>query len=393
MFTEDIQKDFKEVITYSQGISDPKIDDIVKAFEKNKAWFYHLFGDQLIYEFPKPVSFNYSIKDNYTFVEEISYEENEHVSYSKHKHVWEACTGYFVGYQCASCGLLNGASITIEVDLTDASLSLGSDLTIKFYVSVTKGASIVKGDLILKVTMGEKVTVIEDYEIVNGKYIFAFKGITPERMSELMDVELYFLGELADGKQDYSVKQNAQALLTHYADNEKLVRLITDMLYYGAAAQRYRGYMLDDIVTDGVSGMIAKLDPIFGKTDKKIVSEDTVADVYFTQAGVRFDNVNKLYVKLSSYENAKIIVKLDGNIVATYDDITSNTVYTGAIFASNFGKVYTFELYDNGVLVQTLTYSVFSYCNSMSNSSDTAMRELAEALYNYGCSASDYLKG
>ena len=63
MFTEDIQKDFKEVITYSQGISDPKIDDIVKAFEKNKAWFYHLFGDQLIYEFPKPVSFNYSIKE------------------------------------------------------------------------------------------------------------------------------------------------------------------------------------------------------------------------------------------------------------------------------------------------------------------------------------------
>jgi len=277
--------------------------------------------------------------------------------------------------------------------LTNASLSLGSDLTVKFHVTVGKDARFDKGNLILKVIMGEKVTVIEDFTIVDGKYVFAFKGITPERMSETFDVELYFMGEKVDEKLDYSVKQNAQALLTQSANDEKLVRLITDMLHYGAAAQKYRGYMLNDLATDGVSGMMSELDPVFGKSDKNIVSENAVDDVYFTQVGVRFENVNKLYVKLSSYEGAKIIVKLDGNVVATYDDITSDTVYTGAIFASNFSKVYTFELYDNDVLVQTLTYSISSYCNSMQTSANPNTRELTRTLYNYGCSASAYLKG
>jgi len=277
-------------------------------------------------------------------------------------------------------------------DLTNASLSLGSDLTMKFHVTLDERMEApTEGELTLKVTMGGKSTNITKFSVVDGKYVFAFDGISPERMTEPMDVEVYYKGTKADEKLDYTVRENAQAMLTQYASNQKLVRLVTDMLYYGAAAQKYRGYMEDDLATKGVSGMYAELDPLFGENHKNIVNNGEVNGVYFIQAGVRFENVNKIYIKLSSYEGAKIVVKLDGNTVATYENMTS-TVYTGAISASNFSKVYTFELYDNGVLVQTLTYSISAYCHSMQNSVTPYMKELGTALYNYGCSAAEYNK-
>jgi len=276
-------------------------------------------------------------------------------------------------------------------DLSDVSISLGSDLTMKFHVTVDERADIKEGDLKIKVTMCGETTEIEEYTVVNGKYVFAYDGISPQQMTDLIDVEFYSNGVLKETLSDYSVKKNAQAVINAYPTDTKLIRLMTDMLYYGAAAQRYRGYRTDDLATDGVTGMAAENENTVAATDKKITSEAAIGDVYFTEVGVRFDTSNKLYVNLSSYENAKIIVKKGGKTVGTYENIES-TVYTGAIYASDFDTVYSFELYDNGTLVQTLTYSVNSYCYSMKNSKNGLMRAVAAALYNYGVSAEEYTK-
>ena len=83
----------------------------------------------------------------------------------------------------------------------------------------------------------------------------------------------------------------------------------------------------------------------------------------------------------------KLTVKKGNSVVAVYSDLADLTVYTGYITATEFDTVYTFELYEENVLVQTLTYSVNSYCYSMQNSENEKMKALATALYNFGVSA------
>ena len=51
-----IKEQFKEVIRYSQGISNPQIDYLFREWETNKAKFIERFGG-LIYEWPEPIEF------------------------------------------------------------------------------------------------------------------------------------------------------------------------------------------------------------------------------------------------------------------------------------------------------------------------------------------------
>ncbi|MBR2432565.1 MAG: hypothetical protein IKB23_06570, partial [Clostridia bacterium] len=110
----------------------------------------------------------------------------------------------------------------------------------------------------------------------------------------------------------------------------------------------------------------------------------------FTAATVWFDNVNRIGVKLSTVEG--VTLKVNGETV----ELTGTTYYTDGIFATDFGKSYTFELYEGETLIETLTYSVNSYTFSMIGKTEedgvtpTKMAELAKALYRYGVSAVSY---
>lgn len=58
---EEIKEQFKEVIRYSQGIEDPKVDDLFADWYKGKEAFIEAMGG-LIYEFPETVSFELDAK-------------------------------------------------------------------------------------------------------------------------------------------------------------------------------------------------------------------------------------------------------------------------------------------------------------------------------------------
>lgn len=58
----EIKQQFKEVIKYSQGISDPKVDRLFEDWEINKSKFIKRFGG-LIYEWPEPVEFTLDPKE------------------------------------------------------------------------------------------------------------------------------------------------------------------------------------------------------------------------------------------------------------------------------------------------------------------------------------------
>jgi YesN/AraC family two-component response regulator len=59
---EDIKEQFKKVISYSQGIDDPKVDTLFDMWMVAKEKFINMFGG-LIYEWPEPIEFTLDEKD------------------------------------------------------------------------------------------------------------------------------------------------------------------------------------------------------------------------------------------------------------------------------------------------------------------------------------------
>ena len=53
---DEIKEQFSEVIRYTQGILDPKLDYLFREWESNKARFIERFGG-LVYEWPEPIEF------------------------------------------------------------------------------------------------------------------------------------------------------------------------------------------------------------------------------------------------------------------------------------------------------------------------------------------------
>jgi len=91
-----------------------------------------------------------------------------------------------------------------------------------------------------------------------------------------------------------------------------------------------------------------------------------------------------------------VTVSIDGETYTADDfqvcDEKTYMVYTDAIYASQFEKIYTVILEDDDRTVQTLTYSIKSYVNAMQNSTNEKMVELARALWCYGMSSAAYFE-
>ena len=160
-------------------------------------------------------------------------------------------------------------------------------------------------------------------------------------------------------------------------------------MHYGAAAQQYIGYKTDALVTDGL-GLDAS-DVVPTEADKhKGVSQSTNSSVQFTAAGVRFDYVNRIYVKFKANDISNVTVSVGGINLEILETSTTGVyiAYSDAISALRFDEVLTFTLSVNGSAVQTLTYTVNDY--AYTKHSDSRISDLALALYRYGKSAREY---
>ncbi len=264
---------------------------------------------------------------------------------------------------------------TPETKINGASITLGETLTMNYYVTLLDehvGA-------ILNVTMtGEEAKAVQGVLQENGQYKFSFE-IPPQYMATIINAQLTFEDEVIAEFNNYSIKQYAQNQLNDNP-NDELKQLLTDLLYYGDAAYNYVNETTDETpVTDGVEN-IGTPSTATPDTDFELVDNPQISEypAYFTSVGVWFDNVNKLYVRLNTTENVTLTI----NTVEV--DVTSKTVYTEGIIATDFDKEFVFVLSYNGEVMQTLTYSVNAYATAMGTDA------LALALYRYGASAEAY---
>ena len=276
-----------------------------------------------------------------------------------------------------------------QVKIAGATVTVGKDLTMTYSVSILDETLLADfSKIAMRFTVNGETVIMYAGGTKNGYYTFAYAGIAPQHMTDLIDAQLVLIdGEsvtvLAE-KLGYSVRQNAQNLLNK-SPSAELQRLLTDMLYYGAEAQEYRGYNVEDLATDSVVGMANERVVLADGTDL-VLSEKQSETTYFKSASVWFDNVNKLYVRIGGTADENTLsVTINGVEAESVDGV----VYTQGILATDFDSVYTFALYENSVLVHTVSYSIKSYVNAKQDGGN-GMAELASALYTYGKSAAAY---
>ena len=296
-----------------------------------------------------------------------------------------------------------------QIRITSASVKLGADLSIKYYVSIMDESILSGAKPIMEFSMGGKVVAsVTDYGIEGGKYTFILSGISPQQMADEIDATVkiyrngYYVG--ITEKTNYSIRDNCVNLLNKSASElgiseEKysaMRTLISDLLAYGDAAADYRDYTENGYATDGVEGLTPS-DAVPGEDDRMILTNGSES-LYFKSASVKFDTVNSISVKLFSSvaDKSLVTVKVNGTAYSLSDlPSLGNGVYgitTEGISATDFDEPLVIELLHNGVTVGTLTYSVNAYTYAMVNNAteNEAMIRLALALYRYGRSAEAY---
>ena len=269
-------------------------------------------------------------------------------------------------------------SITVHTAKIDsASITLGDDITMNYYVMMPQGAEI-------HLTVNDEAQDVKVELQQDGRYKFSLP-IPPQFMAANISAELKLGDMVLASMTEYSVKQYAQNKLNAADSSNELKQLITDLLYYGDAAYNYANNTTGETpATSGIEnlGTVSTATP--DTTDFTLVKNSEISSypAYFTGASVYFDSVNKLCIKINTTEN--VTLTINGEDVA----VNSTVIYVENLGPLSFDTTYTFVLSCNDVVMQTLTYSVNAYAYAMKD--NETMSELALALYRYGVSAENF---
>lgn len=280
----------------------------------------------------------------------------------------------------------NFALVPVELsgNIDSASLTVKEDIAVNYYVTMSETFAEAKLQYTLSNGNDGEISPVVDGE----RYKFTLE-LPPHYMTEEITTKLVYNGLEIDST-TYSIQTYAKNQLDKIKDGSladtdgKLKQLLTDMLYYGAAAQTYKSHNVEKLATSGVENIGTPSTETPEATDFTLVKNEEISSypAYFKSATVWFDNVNQIRVTLSTTENVTMTI----NGIAA--EVTGTTVYTEDILPADFDATYTFKLYHDGILMQTLTYSVNAYAYAMKD--DAEMQSLVLALYRYGKSAEAY---
>ena len=301
-------------------------------------------------------------------------------------------TGYVTGYN----NYLNLLATSfeeivpeVETKIAGTSLNVGNDLTFLYFVSLANGEDINRYSI--KVEMNGKSYELSFSDMINGYYVFAFEGIAPQCMGDSIDAYLIKKGgEVVSSRTGYSVKAYLTDLVNdeNNKDNSALLTLAADILAYGAAAQKYVDYNSDNLVNAGFPVAGSELDPAEA-TDRKVITKNDHENTYVSGLGVRFDYVNSIFVKVVAPSIEGVTLKINGQEVELVAYGNGYIGYSAGVSALKFDGDIQVELSLNGELVSIIEYSVNSYILTK-YAGESAMAELATALYRYGASAVAY---
>ena len=283
-----------------------------------------------------------------------------------------------------------------DVTINSATLVLSDDINMNYYVTVPENAE----DVYMVFQMNGETTTVTDYTVMDdGRYCFRFNDINAQKMGDNICATVYATvsgQQITDCVERYSVRAFCLNRLVKNADDAKMVSLISDLLVYGEKTQLYLGYKTNELVTSGLDltpSTFTKLDESFDK-----LSVSGTADEAVRYSGVTLALSNKVLLRLTvqTADPAAFtyVVNVAGvDTVYTAADLVDAGngkyyLYFDGLKATAFDEIVTATILSDGQAIgQSVTYSVNTFIYRNQNTEDVALRELLEAIYNYGVSA------
>ncbi len=293
----------------------------------------------------------------------------------------------------------------IEDSILSMGVEVGNTLTAKFFAELTDEIKAAGYDsYIFRSQLGSSGEVdLPGTVSESGTVTFSLEQIYAQCMSEKITGTLYGVKDGVETELDgietgISVAEYCDKVAAAYPSNENLLVFMANMLNYGSECQKFVNYNTGNLAitghdwADGRIGDEAPVSPV--AADELSVTADGYDKTLgrIKAAGLNISN------KIAVYFNVYLPDGAD-NFALTVDE-TPYDLTPGAdgmcriqlirISPSAYDHVYTAELSYNGVAVQTVRYSVNTYCERKIGTASVG--DLCKAIYNYGVAAESYIR-
>ncbi len=284
-------------------------------------------------------------------------------------------------------------------DYLNNSATLGKDFSYNIYALFSDN---IKDVVKVRFTMGGFTEEISPALANAGenKYKFVFRGIAPQQLGDFINIELVCDGNVIKSIKNVSLKKYFEKLLECDANtlqySEKKYSLLKPLIYdifdYCTAAQKFTGYKTDTLINAGYEGMGTTYSAVT-TTDNKTTGKK-LESAHFKGKTIYFDSTNKIvfYFITTDVENTVLTI---GDKTYTSADFKKGTaaneykIYSDDVYATEFDKVFTCTISCNGIVGESVSYSIKSYAYSKQDKNDKT-GELARCTYKYGVSAFNF---
>lgn len=266
------------------------------------------------------------------------------------------------------------------------SLSLGSDLALRFFVR----QSAEQPNAVVKVTVGNSVkeltavptTMVGASGLSENFNYYSATKVGPSLMGDDVLVD-YYVNGVSVGGTKYSVKAYCLAQLESNTASSALKTLCMDILNYGAAAQDYVGYNTGSLVNAGLS-YASTATRALNAVD---INKQNGSKVTFKSVAMLLTStvVPKIRFTADDVSGLTFTVKANGTTVQTITEIGEEKgMYYIALDGLKAGN-YNDELTIEGSDGSSMNYSIETFCKNVSekNSSNTKLCALLDSMVRY----------
>ena len=316
-------------------------------------------------------------------------------------------------FTCTVCGEVTtmAASDSLQFKINSAAPMLASDIVMLYKTTVPAGF---ENPYMVFSFNGTDYTVTEySVETNTGRLVFDFPGVTSINMGDNICATLY---ATVDGVPvsvqiaEYSLLQYCFNQLKKTTTSATYRTIFSDLLVYGSNAQVYSSYKTDALVTDLAAAMLAELGnsalcltpstftTMGSENDKQLISG--TADSRVNLNGVTLVLGSKIVVRyivtctdLDAFTyNINVAGKdytFTGDDLELYDASRNRYyLYFDNLSANQLDEVITLSIWEGDTQVsRSLEYSVYTYIYKNQDVTDTRVRDMVRAIFNYGESA------
>ena len=225
---------------------------------------------------------------------------------------------------------------------------LDNNVDLLFYVDITEETANQK-ETFMTFNEGTPVFYTEMKEIGESTYaVYRYNNIQPTDLAKAVTAKFYINSSLTS-MMDYSVKNYVQFLLTN-SDSTALKTLLSDLLVYGAEAQKLAGAPKEEFVTNGIVGLSASQTPsdmivLYGAETKDNLSKGETVKISGSKLTVT--NGMQLSFDLDMLDSEEDSSNYSVSMTVNGREQEVNVTSAGYFHRALFNSVYSYELFDN----------------------------------------------